>query len=158
MTSKYEGFPEPDEIDGAWDWDKIHAPRPLTPLAGDAVVMAMGEGFTRAQHEFGSPLALKCRMVNYYFYATFTPDDGYAHSGDTDIARYIAELAAYVDQKMRAASDSAPATDMLGLAILVALNIADEYFRASQQQSSAHGELNERALRLEQLVDQALRA
>ena len=73
-------------------------------------------------------------------------------------ARYIAELAAYVDQKMRAASDSAPATDMLGLAILVALNIADEYFRASQQQSSAHGELNERALRLEQLVDQALRA
>lgn len=73
-------------------------------------------------------------------------------------ARYIGELAAYVDQKMRAASDSAPATDMLGLAVLVALNIADEYFRASQQQSSAHGELNERALRLEQLVDQALRA
>jgi cell division protein ZapA (FtsZ GTPase activity inhibitor) len=73
-------------------------------------------------------------------------------------ARYIAELAAYVDQKMRAASDSAPATDMLGLAILVALNIADEYFRASQQQSSTHGELNERALRLEQLVDAALRA
>ena len=73
-------------------------------------------------------------------------------------ARYIGELAAYVDQKMRAASDSAPATDMLGLAVLVALNIADEYFRASQQQSSAHGELNERALRLEQLVDQALRS
>ena len=73
-------------------------------------------------------------------------------------ARYIGELAAYVDQKMRAASDSAPTTDMLGLALLVALNIADEYFRASQQQSSAHGELNERALRLEQLVDEALRA
>ena len=73
-------------------------------------------------------------------------------------ARYIAELASYVDQKMRDASDSAPSTDMLGLALLVALNIADEYFRASQQQSSAHGELNERALRLEQLVDEALRA
>ena len=73
-------------------------------------------------------------------------------------ARYIAELAAYVDQKMRDASDSAPTTDMLGLALLVALNIADEYFRASQQQSSANGELNERALRLEQLVDEALRA
>ena len=35
--------------------------------------------------------------------------------------RYVAELAAYVDQKMRAASDSAPASDMLGLAVLVAL-------------------------------------
>ena len=66
------------------------------------------------------------------------------------------ELAAYVDKKMRAASDAAPTTDMLGLAILVALNLADEYFRARQNQSTSHGELNERALRLEQLVDQIL--
>ena len=49
--------------------------------------------------------------------------------------RYVAELAAYVDQKMRAASDAAPASDMLGLAVLVALNIADEYFREREQQS-----------------------
>lgn len=68
---------------------------------------------------------------------------------------YVGELAAYVDKKMRAASDAAPTTDMLGLAILVALNLADEYFRAHQQ-SSSHGELNERALRLEQLLDQIL--
>jgi cell division protein ZapA (FtsZ GTPase activity inhibitor) len=70
--------------------------------------------------------------------------------------RYIAELAAYVDQKMRAAVDAAPESDMLGLAILVALNIADDFFGARQQQSSAHGELNDRALRLEQLVDDVL--
>jgi cell division protein ZapA len=69
---------------------------------------------------------------------------------------YVAELAAYVDQKMRAAADTTPASDMLGLAVLVALNIADEYFRARQQQSSAHGALNERALRLERFVDDAL--
>jgi cell division protein ZapA len=68
---------------------------------------------------------------------------------------YVGELAAYVDKKMRAASDAAPTTDMLGLAILVALNLADEYFRARQHQSS-QGELNERALRLEQLLDQIL--
>jgi cell division protein ZapA len=67
--------------------------------------------------------------------------------------KYVAELAAYVDQKMRAASDAAPASDLLGLAVLVALNIADEYFRARDQQS---GELNARALRLEQLVDDVL--
>ena len=69
---------------------------------------------------------------------------------------YVIELAAYVDQKMRVATESAPASDMMGLAVLVALNLADEYFRARQQSSSAHGELNERALRLEQLVDDAL--
>jgi len=70
--------------------------------------------------------------------------------------RYVAELAAYVDGKMRAAAEAAPASDLLGLAILVALNIADEYFRARQLQSSARGEMNDRALRLEQIVDEVL--
>ena len=70
--------------------------------------------------------------------------------------RYVAELAGYVDQKMRAAAHSAPESDILGLAVLVALNIADEYFRARDQQSEAHGELNERAMRLERIVDEVL--
>jgi cell division protein ZapA len=75
--------------------------------------------------------------------------------------RYVTELAAYVDQKMRAASDSAPSSDMLGLAVLVALNIADEFFRERGQQQQHHintsaGDLNERALRLERIVDEAL--
>ena len=48
--------------------------------------------------------------------------------------RYVTELAAYVDQKMRAASDAAPASDMLGLAVLVALNIADEFFRERERE------------------------
>jgi cell division protein ZapA len=69
---------------------------------------------------------------------------------------YVGQLAAYVDKKMRAAASAAPSSDMLGLAILVALNIADEYFQVSHQQSSANGEFNERALRLEQLVDDVL--
>ncbi len=71
---------------------------------------------------------------------------------------YVVELAAYVDSKMRAASEIAPSTDMLGLAVLVALNLADECFRARQQESSSHGELHERALHLEQLVDAVLDA
>lgn len=70
--------------------------------------------------------------------------------------KYVGELAAFVDAKMRAAADAAPASDMLGLAVLVALNIADEFFRARDQQSSARGELNARALQLEQLVDDAI--
>jgi pyruvate,water dikinase len=85
----HEGFPTPDEIDGYWDWDKIHAPRPLTPLAGDAVVMAMGEGFTIAQHAFGTPLSLKCWMINNYFYSSFTPDyTGITESPEELQARY----------------------------------------------------------------------
>ena len=66
---------------------------------------------------------------------------------------YVAELAAYVDEKMRTASDAAPASDGLGVAILVALNIADELFRALAQQSKV---LNQRALKLEQMLDDVL--
>jgi rifampicin phosphotransferase len=85
------GFPQAHEIEGYWDWDKIHAPRPLTPLAGDAVVMSMGEGFTIAQHDFGSPLALKCRMINNYFYAAFAPDESFAPRA-ASIEAYVKEL------------------------------------------------------------------
>jgi phosphohistidine swiveling domain-containing protein len=92
VTVEHADFPMPEQIEGAWDWDKIHAPRPLTPLAFDSIVMSMSEGFTKAQHEFGSPLALKCRLVNYYFYATFAPEEGYRHSGASDVERYVAEL------------------------------------------------------------------
>ena len=73
-------------------------------------------------------------------------------------ASYVAELAAYVDQKMRAASDAAPASDRLGLAVLVALNLADECFRARQLENGLGGALNEKALRLERLLDEALEA
>lgn len=71
-------------------------------------------------------------------------------------SRYVHELAAYVDQKMRAAAEASPSSDALGLAVLSALNIADEYFRARDQQRSSRGELTERTLELERIVDQAL--
>jgi cell division protein ZapA len=71
-------------------------------------------------------------------------------------AAYVAELAAYVDLKMRAASDAAPATDRLGLAVLVALNLADECFRARRQDATLAAPLHERTLRLERLLDEVL--
>ena len=70
--------------------------------------------------------------------------------------RYVTELAAYVDLKMRAASDAAPTSDLLGLSILVDLNIADEFFRQRDQQTVSNGDLHDRALRLERIVDEAL--
>ena len=57
---------------------------------------------------------------------------------------------------MRAAADTAPASDMVGLAVLVALNLAEEWFRARADQSDAHGELAQRAVRIERIVDQVL--
>ena len=45
----------------------------------------------------------------------------------------------------------------LGLAVLVALNIADEFFRERDREvQPPTGELHERAARLERIVDEAL--
>ena len=49
---------------------------------------------------------------------------------------YVTRLAAYVEQKMRAASDSTPTSDSVSLAVLAALNIADELFRCRDATST----------------------
>lgn len=70
--------------------------------------------------------------------------------------KYVQDLAAYVDRKMALASDASPSSDTLGLAVLTALNIADELFRTRNQQLDDADVLTERALAIERIVDQAL--
>ena len=70
--------------------------------------------------------------------------------------RYVMELAAFVEQRIRLAAESAPSSDAVGLAILAALNIADEYFRARAEVQNADPDLASRAEALERIVDQAL--
>ena len=69
---------------------------------------------------------------------------------------YVAELAAYVDEKMRLASREAPGSDTLKVAVLAALNIADEFFRARDEQRLGHDQLASRARELERMLDLAL--
>jgi cell division protein ZapA len=71
-------------------------------------------------------------------------------------AVYVQRLASHVNARMEQAAVTAPSADTVGLAILTALNIADEYFRAREQQVSASGSLAERTAALERIVDQAL--
>ena len=70
--------------------------------------------------------------------------------------RYVQELASYVDRKMALASDASPSSDTLGLAVLTALNVADELFRARHQRVDEADALAERALAIERIVDHAL--
>ena len=53
---------------------------------------------------------------------------------------YVARLAAYVDEKMRAAAETAPTGDSLRLAVLSALNIADELFRCRDMSHARAGQ------------------
>jgi cell division protein ZapA len=69
---------------------------------------------------------------------------------------YVNDLAAYVDEKMQAAADTTPSGDSIRLAVLAALNIADELFRCREAQQAGRGALAERALALERLLDTAL--
>lgn len=69
---------------------------------------------------------------------------------------YVARLAAYVDERIRIAADASPSGDSLRLAVLAALNIADELFRCRDASRQRSGELSERAQELERLVDRVL--
>lgn len=69
---------------------------------------------------------------------------------------YVAELAAYVDEKMRLAAKECPAGDTLKLAVLAALNIADEFFRACDKVQNESDSLTRRAAALERMLDLAL--
>ena len=71
---------------------------------------------------------------------------------------YVARLATYVDEKMGAAGDTIPTGDGLRLAVLAALNIADELFRCRDANRDKDGRLAERAEELERLVDRVLMA
>lgn len=71
---------------------------------------------------------------------------------------YVARLAAYVDEKMRTAADSTPTGDSLRLAVLVALNIADELFRRRDLDEARSDALADRAGELERMLDRILMA
>jgi cell division protein ZapA len=70
--------------------------------------------------------------------------------------QYVHGLALYVDGKIQAASETTESGDPLRLAVLAALNIADELFRCRDQQHERRGALVERTEALERLLDAAL--
>jgi cell division protein ZapA len=71
---------------------------------------------------------------------------------------YVSRLATFVDEKMRAASDSTPNSDPQRLAVLAALNVADELFRCRESTREKDGHVAERAEELERLLDRVLLA
>jgi cell division protein ZapA len=69
---------------------------------------------------------------------------------------YVVRLAAYVDERVRAAADSTPSGDTVRVLVLAALNIADELFRCRDANQAMDGQLAERAGELERLLDRLL--
>jgi cell division protein ZapA len=72
-------------------------------------------------------------------------------------AAYILRLAEYVDGKMRAVSSQTTTVDSVRLAVLAALNIADEYHMLkSRIESATSPEYQQRTLQLASALDEIL--
>ena len=82
-------------------------------------------------------------------------DQAYSLRG-TD-PEYIEKLAEYVDSKIRAVAEQTSTVDSLRLAVLAALNIADEYHLLKRKYDTVAAEYNRRATDLSGALDEALR-
>jgi cell division protein ZapA len=82
-------------------------------------------------------------------------DQSYNLRGDLD-ERYVAQIAREVDQRMRSVAASTRTVDTVRIAVLAALNIADELLSTRQRLAEVEGTIRERAERCLSLVDQAL--
>ena len=72
-------------------------------------------------------------------------------------ADYIITLAEYVDGKMRAVSEQTATVDSVRLAVLAALNIADEYHILKRRVETPAPEVRQRRSKLENALDEVLR-
>lgn len=71
--------------------------------------------------------------------------------------QYVIELAGYIDAKMARAASEVPTGETMKIAVLAALNVADELFRCRSAGSPPdRAEVVRRTHDLERLVDQAL--
>ncbi|MGA2359947.1 MAG: cell division protein ZapA [Terriglobales bacterium] len=71
-------------------------------------------------------------------------------------ADYILKLAEYVDGKMRAVSEQTATVDSVRLAVLAALNIADEYHLLKRQLEKPSPDARQRASKLASALDEVL--
>ena len=70
---------------------------------------------------------------------------------------YILKLAEYVDSKMRAVAEQTHTVDTVRLAVLAALNIADEYHLLKRNHDSGTVEYLKRANKLSDALDDVLK-
>lgn len=70
---------------------------------------------------------------------------------------YILKLAEYVDSKMRAVAEATHTVDTARLAVLAALNIADEYQLLKRQFENGSSDYLQRAHHLSDALDEVLK-
>jgi Major Facilitator Superfamily len=85
-------FPIPADLQGFWTWDKMHMPRPITPLTEEIFLAGVQDGFSKAMDEFACPVKFLQRAVNYYGYGAIAPLDLGEETIESRIGRYQATM------------------------------------------------------------------
>ncbi len=83
-------------------------------------------------------------------------DQEYFMRGDLD-EKYIQKLAAYLDDKMRSIAGRTRTVDSLRVAILAALNIADEYHQLKADHEETTRQVERRVGEYNRVLDQVLK-
>ena len=66
---------------------------------------------------------------------------------------YVQEVAAFVDERMREVADNSSVSSVNKVAILAAVNIADELFREQQKRIEALATLEDRSVQIAHLLE-----
>lgn len=83
-------------------------------------------------------------------------DQEYLMRGDLD-QEYIQKLAAYLDAKMRSIAERTRTVDSLRVAILAALNIADEYHQMKAKYEETTKRVDQKVGEYSQVLDELLK-
>ncbi len=83
-------------------------------------------------------------------------DQEYRVSGGLD-PEYIKKLARFLDAKMRSIAERTHTVDSLRVAILAALNIADEYHQLNAKYEAKMREVEEKVGEYSEVLDQVLK-
>ncbi len=69
---------------------------------------------------------------------------------------YIQELAAYINGKMRDISSQSSSTSPMQVAILMALNVVDEYFQLKKIKAGVDGAIEKKTMELISMLDEGI--
>lgn len=76
MTTEAPGFPVPTDFEGRFlQWDKMHCPRPQTPMTEEVFLVNVSSGFSDAMDEFSCPVGLHYSVLNRFAFAEIAPFD-----------------------------------------------------------------------------------
>ena len=92
MPSSTSDLPIPPDLQGFWQWAKLHCPRPQTTLTQELFNGSVSAGFSSAMDEFACPVGMRYTNINTYGYMAIVPFELVNETMDERVARYQTKI------------------------------------------------------------------